>query len=370
MVRRGVFRLALVLVFMGTACAQIPIEVNLGWIRLSDTDHGWRVEHIRELGDWNLPLLEGDVLSEIRGHDASLLNPISVAALLTDALTQKISVAVERNGRRQQFDVLASDQDSAASEEQSLEQYGIGLQLRAGVSGGVTVLGVVSGSPADKAGLRKDDKILAIDDKDVSTLPISQVSEMMLSDRPSTLKLRVLRFETEFTIPVNRVSMRDLYPQSNATATSFPIHKKGELAPTFELMNTQGRRVALEDFRGKWVLLNFWGVWCPICHVELPFLDAWKERYGDGLAILALDINDKPEVLQRYLSRHTLSYQVLIAGQLGQPLANSYGLRGLPLNVVIDPKGEVRYVEVGFEPASPKEPPPLDAYLRSIQQRF
>jgi hypothetical protein len=90
--------------------------------------------------------------------------------------------------------------------------------------------------------------------------------------------------------------------------------------------------------------------------------------FRQARVILGLDVDDKPDSLQRYLARNPLAYQVLSAGQLGDPLAKSYAVRGVPLNVLVDPKGVVRYVEVGFEPPSPSEPPPLESYLQSIQR--
>jgi thiol-disulfide isomerase/thioredoxin len=193
------------------------------------------------------------------------------------------------------------------------------------------------------------------------------VTKLLLSDHPSPVKLRVLRQNTTFEVTINRTSTRDIFQQAEAAPHSFPIHKRGDPAPAFGLMNTRSQRIRLQDFRGKWVLLNFWGIWCGPCHFELPFLEAWSKRYVGKLVVLGLDVNDNPDLLQRYLARHLLAYQVLLAGQLDDPIAKSYAVRGVPLNVLIDPKGAVRYVEVGFQPALPGEPLPLDLYLHSIR---
>lgn len=373
MLQRAILPLAFVLALCGVreAPAAEPRrpEVNVGWVRLSETDRGWQIERIRELGDWNLPLLEGDILTQIEHEDASKLGPISIAALLADAEMQKIQVTVERKGRFQQLDVFAGEEEQDAKTKRFYEQYGVGLVLTSGANGsGATVSFVIPGSPAEKSDLHKNDKILAVDGKDVSTLGLSDVGKLLLSDRPSPVKLRVLRESTEFQATVNRVSTHDLFQRPEDAPHAFPIHKRGDPAPAFELMNTQSKRVRLEDFRGHWVLLNFWGVWCGSCHFELPFLEAWSKRYTGKLVILGLDVNDKPDSLGSYLARHPLAYEVLLAGQLGDATAKSYAVRGVPLNVLVDPNGVARYVEVGFEPSSPSEPPPLESYLQSIQR--
>ncbi len=344
-------------------------EINVGWLRLSETDRGWRIDRVRELGDWSLPLLEGDLLTRIEGLDASNLGPISMAAFVEDATMQRIQVTVERKGQLQQLDVFAGGEDEDAEGKRFSEQYGIGLVVTSGApSAGAAVVRVLPGSPAEKSDLHKDDKILAVDGKDVSTFSVSEVSKLLLGDRPSPVKLRILRDDAQLELTVNRISTSDLFQRADAAPYAFPIHKRGDPAPTFELMNTLGKRVRLEDFRGQWALLNFWGVWCGPCHFEMPFLEAWGKRYTGKLVILGLDVNDKPNSLQRYLARHPVAYQILLAGQLDDSLAKSYAIRGVPLNVLVDPKGVVRYVEVGFEPSPPGEPQPLETYLRSIRR--
>jgi thiol-disulfide isomerase/thioredoxin len=350
---------------VNVTASELPVKVNLGWLALSETTRGWRVEKVREEGDWNIPLVEGDLVTQIRDQAASDMGPISVAALLGGAFVHPVPVTVERDGRSRQVEVLANDPDSIVSEKQLSQQYGTGLLLTS--EGGVRILQVKPGSPGEKAGLRSNDRIVSVDGRPVNTLPPAQVSELLRSTRPSPVKLRVSRDGSEFEVEVGRIAISDLYPLPKTPSLPLPLQKRADPAPKFDLESYQGQRVKLDDFRGKWVLLNFWGVWCAPCTFEMSFLDAWKKRYGDRLIILGLDVGDKPEVLHRYLERHPRPYPVLIAGQIGEPLADAYGINAIPLNVVLDPKGEIRYVEVGFEPASPDEPPPLDSYLRSVQ---
>jgi thiol-disulfide isomerase/thioredoxin len=355
----------------GTIAAQPhQTEVNVGgWLHLSESDRGWQIEGVRELGNWNVPLRDGDLVTQIEGQNASKLGPVSIAALLEDAMLQKIPVTVERRGQLLKLDLFTGEEEEDAEAKRFYTQYGVGLMLTSsGTGSAVTVHRVTPNSPAEKSGLHKDDRIIAVEGKEVSTFTVSQVSELLLSDRPSPVKLRVRRENAEFEVTINRVLTRELFQQPEAALHAFPIHQRGDPAPTFELMSTKGKRVRLEDFRGKWVLLNFWGVWCAPCHFELPFLEAWSKEYSRNLVVLGLDVNDKPDSLARYLARNPIAYDILLAGQIGDPPAKSYAVRGVPVNVIVDPNGVVRYVELGFEPPSPTAPPPLQTYLRSIQR--
>jgi peroxiredoxin len=79
---------------------------------------------------------------------------------------------------------------------------------------------------------------------------------------------------------------------------------------------------------------------------------------------LALDVDDKREDLDRFIETNTLSYKVLIAGKSDDQVGKSYNVRGLPLNVIINPDGTVRYVQRGFSSRSP-----LENYVRQLYSR-
>lgn len=342
--------------------AEIPrAQVFLSWIGLIETDTGWRINHVHEMGDYTLPLVEGDVLTKIEGRDASTIGPISLVPLLEDAIFHKITVTVERNGQPLQLEILLAD-----SEEVRLERYAIGVMLVPGPGGsGVAIAGTHRGGPADKVGLKKNDMILAVDGIDVTNFGVEHVYKLITVDHPGAVKLRVLRGKADLVVVTNRVSTREL-GEGEVPPSNFPIHKRGEAAPNFSLTDTQGQRVSLDAYRGQWVLVNFWGVWCAFCHVEMPFLEAWSKQYAGKLTVLGIDINDKEDSLKKFLKRHPIPYEVLLGGEMSGALGRSYALNGAPLNIVVDPNGAIRYLEYGFESASPTDPPPLESFLQSI----
>jgi len=111
----------------------------------------------------------------------------------------------------------------------------------------------------------------------------------------------------------------------------------------------QGQPVAMQDFKGRKLLLNFWATWCPPCVEELPMLNAfYRERQAQGWAVLGLAV-DQPSSVRQFLQRLPLDFPVAMAGlggtELSKQLGNANG--GLPYTVVFNPQGEIAHRKIG-----------------------
>jgi thiol-disulfide isomerase/thioredoxin len=111
----------------------------------------------------------------------------------------------------------------------------------------------------------------------------------------------------------------------------------------------EGGELALADFRGKPLVLNFWATWCPPCVTELPLLDAFhREHRVSGWTVAALAV-DSPTPVREFLLKRPLAMPVGLAGlegvEFGRSLGNLQG--GLPFTVVLDSAGEVRSRQLG-----------------------
>ena len=107
--------------------------------------------------------------------------------------------------------------------------------------------------------------------------------------------------------------------------------------------------VAMRQYLGKPLLLNFWATWCPPCVDELPLLDRfYQARRAEGWTVLALAV-DQEAAVTRFLQKTPLSLPVAIAGMqgaaLGKELGNTAG--GLPYSVLFDAKGQARERKMG-----------------------
>lgn len=121
----------------------------------------------------------------------------------------------------------------------------------------------------------------------------------------------------------------------------------GAPAPDFLLTAPNGELVALSDFRGKTVVLNFWATWCSPCRAEMPDLQAvFNERESeDDFAVVGVDFGEPTGAVQSFIDEFDLSFPIAIDSDLS--VAKHYGVRGLPASFFIDAQGIVRAVHLG-----------------------
>ncbi len=117
-------------------------------------------------------------------------------------------------------------------------------------------------------------------------------------------------------------------------------------AHAFTYTDTKGKTQSLEQYKGKWVLVNFWATWCPPCLEEIPDLVALHENKKNNLVVIgvAMDYRDPKEVL-RFSDQMMISYPMV----LGDPkLAAQVGaIPGLPTTYLFNPQGKQVAYNVG-----------------------
>ncbi|WP_255034013.1 TlpA disulfide reductase family protein [Rhodoferax sp. TH121] len=110
-----------------------------------------------------------------------------------------------------------------------------------------------------------------------------------------------------------------------------------------------GKPIALQNFQGRPLLINFWATWCPPCVEELPLINQFfREHRANGWQVLALAV-DKTAPVQAFLQRMPLDFPVAMAGMAGADLGRSLGnlTGGLPFTVVLSGDGVVRQRKMG-----------------------
>jgi peroxiredoxin len=111
-------------------------------------------------------------------------------------------------------------------------------------------------------------------------------------------------------------------------------------AADFSLQDMQGKTHRLADYRGKWVLVNFWATWCPPCLKEIPELDSLHNAHHqkDLVVIgIAVDSGSKKEVAG-FAKAHGISYPVVMGDR---KTTSQFGeIEVLPVSYLYNPKGE------------------------------
>jgi len=124
-------------------------------------------------------------------------------------------------------------------------------------------------------------------------------------------------------------------------ASAQAAEEEGTEAPNFTLKNLDGEEVSLSQFRGKYVLVNFWATWCGPCKVEMPSLEALYQRFKNKkFALLAIS-NDMfgSTVVKPFVKANNLNFSILLDQRL--KASNAFGVTSLPSTFMIDPEGEI-----------------------------
>lgn len=113
------------------------------------------------------------------------------------------------------------------------------------------------------------------------------------------------------------------------------------------LKRLDGTSHNLSDYRGNWVVVNYWATWCPPCIAEMPDLQDFHDRYaGKGAMVIGINVEDAPGgQIEDFLDTYFITYPIYIA-----PLVQSSELGsipGLPTTFLVSPAGTVEARQVG-----------------------
>ncbi len=133
-------------------------------------------------------------------------------------------------------------------------------------------------------------------------------------------------------------------------------------APDFKLETIGGEEFKLSDYKGKVVMLNFWGTWCPPCRKEIPDLVNLQKKYNkDGLEIVGITLNSGSATdIQKFADKYNINYTILtdIKNNETQAVTYLYGqaigqsISSIPTTLIIDRAG---YIVKGYLGARSEE---------------
>ncbi|MEW5771353.1 MAG: TlpA disulfide reductase family protein [Pseudomonadota bacterium] len=117
-------------------------------------------------------------------------------------------------------------------------------------------------------------------------------------------------------------------------------------AQAFSLVDSKGKTHTLAQYKGKWVLVNFWATWCPPCLEEIPDLNALHENKKNNLVVLgiAMDYRDPKDVLT-FADQMMVSYPIILGD--AKSAAQIGAIKGLPTTYLYNPQGKMVAYNVG-----------------------
>ena len=118
----------------------------------------------------------------------------------------------------------------------------------------------------------------------------------------------------------------------------------GMEAPDFEAADETGKTFKLRDYRGKVVVLDFWGLWCDPCRAALPREKALvKTLAGQPFALIGINSDGDSGVVEQIVAEQQITWRQAIEGSQQGPLATRWNVREWPTTYVIDKKGVIRF---------------------------
>lgn len=187
---------------------------------------------------------------------------------------------------------------------------------------------------------KKKEQAIFIDkhpDYFVSLIALNDVIGPLPSDIPALKRM--------FSKLDKKIQQTPTGVKTKITLDKFEAVSIGKIAPLFVAPDTSGKNISLTNYKGKYVLLDFWASWCGPCRQENPIVvKAWqqyKDRSFDVLSV-SLDESGKRDAWIKAIHQDQLTWQhVSNLKYWDDDVAKLYMVRSIPQNFLIDPKGKI-----------------------------
>lgn len=126
----------------------------------------------------------------------------------------------------------------------------------------------------------------------------------------------------------------------------------GTVAPDFTLNDLNGKPLKLSNFKGKYVLLDFWGTWCVWCVRGIPKMKEYYNKYKGKFEILSIDCNETQDKWKAGVKKYELPWKHVYQPRTGAVnTLDLYGITGFPTKILVGPDGKIVKTIIGEDPA-------------------
>ena len=131
--------------------------------------------------------------------------------------------------------------------------------------------------------------------------------------------------------------------QEESPAPTGKTPEAGSAAPDFTMADTSGKKISLSDFKGKYVLVDFWASWCAPCRGENPnVVAAFQQYHSKNFTVLGVSLDEDKLAWLKAIKDDKLNWtQVSDLKGWANATVALYGYEGIPFNVLVDPSGRI-----------------------------
>ena len=122
---------------------------------------------------------------------------------------------------------------------------------------------------------------------------------------------------------------------------------QGKANYAFEMLDTNGKTINLEDLKGKVVFMNFWATWCAPCIAEMPSIQKLYDKVKDDkeIVILTVEVEGKSDKVAKFMNRKNLTLPVVYPNS---QIPTDFFNGSLPTTIILDKKGNIAYRHEGM----------------------
>ncbi|WP_099291565.1 TlpA family protein disulfide reductase [Butyricimonas sp. Marseille-P3923] len=173
----------------------------------------------------------------------------------------------------------------------------------------------------------------------------------MYADREAVVAILAKLRGEEYAETVQKVltTLEAKYPTSvavkdfKAARAQQELIKQGGMAPEFSCPTPDGKKnLGPQDFKGKYLVMDFWASWCGPCRGEIPHLKEAYAKYADkGVAFFSVSIDKSDAAWKKALAEENMPWEQVCAPQAGKDVMKQYQFSGIPYILVLDKEGRI-----------------------------